>query len=178
MHVSSDKKKIVVHWHNIHVRRAYIYMELNGASLQRPAALINVVGRFSVLFGFPPISRRYERGTKARLSFSGGPHAPVNMAVVWKKWMSVEKNPAANCTFAALHCTALYFVRQLFANPWISSGLPASCSFCLFLNVCFCVSLCRKRNTGCWNHSWCKSNTKKNARLVHVSSSSVALLSS
>ena len=24
--------------------------------------------------------RTYERGTKARLSFSGGPHAPVNMA--------------------------------------------------------------------------------------------------
>ena len=23
--------------------------------------------------------RTYERGTKARLSFSGGPHAPVNM---------------------------------------------------------------------------------------------------
>ena len=24
--------------------------------------------------------RAYERGTKARLSFSGGPHAPINMA--------------------------------------------------------------------------------------------------
>ena len=24
--------------------------------------------------------RTYERGTKARLSFSGGPHAPVNLA--------------------------------------------------------------------------------------------------
>ena len=24
--------------------------------------------------------RTYERGTKARLSFTGGPHAPVNMA--------------------------------------------------------------------------------------------------
>ena len=24
--------------------------------------------------------RTFERGTKARLSFSGGPHAPVNMA--------------------------------------------------------------------------------------------------
>ena len=24
--------------------------------------------------------RTYERGTRARLSFSGGPHAPVNMA--------------------------------------------------------------------------------------------------
>ena len=24
--------------------------------------------------------RAYERGTKARLTFSGGPHAPVNMA--------------------------------------------------------------------------------------------------
>ena len=47
--------------------------------------------------------RMYERSTKARLSFSGGPHAPVNMADSmenagsstvsgFKKAMEVPKN--------------------------------------------------------------------------------------
>ena len=46
--------------------------------------------------------RTFERDTKARLSFSGGPHAPVNMVDSQKKWMSVEKN-AGNGTFGTLY---------------------------------------------------------------------------
>ena len=36
--------------------------------------------------------RAYERGTKARLSFSGGPHAPVNMADIMKEVYVGGKN--------------------------------------------------------------------------------------
>ena len=47
--------------------------------------------------------RTYESGIKARLSFSGGSHAPVNMA----DSMEVNvggKNPEGNGTLAALYC--------------------------------------------------------------------------
>ena len=44
----------------------------------------------------------YEHGTKARFSFSGGPHTPVNMAE------SMEEVNAGIDTFAALYC--VYYV--------------------------------------------------------------------
>ena len=63
--------------------------------------------------------RTYERGTKARLSFSGGPHAPVNMAESMEDWVNVGGKSRLLC------CTALYFLRQVFVNPWSSLGLPS-----------------------------------------------------
>ena len=63
--------------------------------------------------------RTYESGIKARLSFSGGSHAPVNMA----NSMEVNvggKKPEGNGTLAAL-----YFVRQVFGNRSSSSELPS-----------------------------------------------------
>ena len=44
-----------------------------------------------------------EHGTKARLSFSGGPHAPVNMADSMEE-VNVGGKNAGNGTFAALYC--------------------------------------------------------------------------
>ena len=58
--------------------------------------------------------RTYERGTKARLSFSGGPHAPVNMADSMEE-VNVGGNPPQEMA-PLLHCTALYFVRQVFVK--------------------------------------------------------------
>ena len=55
--------------------------------------------------------RTYEHGTKARLSFSGGPHAPVNMAD------SMEEVNFYGENAGLMRCTTLYFVRQVFANP-------------------------------------------------------------
>ena len=46
--------------------------------------------------------RTYERGTKARLSFSGRPHAPVNMANSIEDVNVGEKNNTGNGTFAVL----------------------------------------------------------------------------
>ena len=43
--------------------------------------------------------RTYERGTKARLSFSGGPHAPVNMVESME-----EVNVGGKKLFAVLYC--------------------------------------------------------------------------
>ena len=47
--------------------------------------------------------RTYERGTKARLTFSGGSHAPANM-VDSKEEVNVGQRNAGNGTFAVLHC--------------------------------------------------------------------------
>ena len=47
--------------------------------------------------------RTYERGTKARLGLSGGPHAPVNMAGIMEDVNVSEKN-AGNGKFAVLYC--------------------------------------------------------------------------
>ena len=58
--------------------------------------------------------RTFERGTKARLSFSGGPHAPVNIAD------NMEVNVGGKKTqemARLLCCAALYFVSQVFSNP-------------------------------------------------------------
>ena len=49
--------------------------------------------------------RTNERGTKARLSFSGGPHAPVNMVDHMEEANVGGKINAGNGTFAALYCT-------------------------------------------------------------------------
>ena len=57
--------------------------------------------------------RTYERGTKARLSFSGGPYAPVNMADSMEVNVSGEK--VGNGTFGVLYCAI--FVRKVCANP-------------------------------------------------------------
>ena len=51
--------------------------------------------------------RTNERGIKARLSFSGGSHIPVNMADSMEEVNVGRKNPAGNGilgTFAALYC--------------------------------------------------------------------------
>ena len=59
--------------------------------------------------------RIYERGTKARLSFSGGPNTPVNMADTMEEVnVGGKKMQEMACL---LHCTALNFVRPVFANP-------------------------------------------------------------
>ena len=42
--------------------------------------------------------------------------------IVWKKWMLVEMQQIA----CLLHCTALYFLHQVFANCWSSLGLQLS----------------------------------------------------
>ena len=59
--------------------------------------------------------RTDKRSTKARLSFSGGPHTPVNMADSMEE---VNKGRKRTQEIARLlRCTALYFVHQVFANP-------------------------------------------------------------
>ena len=58
--------------------------------------------------------RMYERGTKARLTFSGRPHTPANMADSME-----EVNEGGNGIlemFAPLH-SVLYFIHHVFANP-------------------------------------------------------------
>ena len=63
--------------------------------------------------------RTYEHGTKARLSFSGGPHAPVNMADKMEE-VNVGEKHAGN---AVLETNAApYFMRQVFES---SSGLSS-----------------------------------------------------
>ena len=68
--------------------------------------------------------RTHEPGTKARISFSGGPHAPVNMANSMEE-VNVGGNKNPQEMTRLLRCTALHFVSQVFANPWSSSGLPS-----------------------------------------------------
>ena len=53
-------------------------------------------------------------GTKARPSFSGGPHAPANMADSMEE-VNVGGKTTLEMAFSAL--SALYFVRQVFVNP-------------------------------------------------------------
>ena len=62
--------------------------------------------------------RTNERGTKARLSFSGGSHIPVNMADSMEE-VNVGRKPPQEMVFweRLLRCTALYFVRNVFVNP-------------------------------------------------------------
>ena len=55
--------------------------------------------------------RMYERGTKERRSFSGGPHAPVNMADSMEE-VNVGGKETSQDMSPLLRCTALYFVRQ------------------------------------------------------------------
>ena len=59
---------------------------------------------------------KHEPGTKARLSFSGGPHAPVNMANSMEE-VNVGGNKNPQEMTRLLRCTALHFVSQVFANP-------------------------------------------------------------
>ena len=58
---------------------------------------------FIKVANFTIMRRTYERGTKARLSFSGGPHAPVNMADSTEE-ANVGGKTAGNGMFAALYC--------------------------------------------------------------------------
>ena len=58
--------------------------------------------------------RRYEPDTKARLSFSGGPHAPVNMVDSLEE---VDVGGKTQEMARLLRCTVLCFVCQVFANP-------------------------------------------------------------
>ena len=46
--------------------------------------------------------RTHEHGTKVRLSFSGGPHAPVNMAYSMEE-VNISGKNVRNGTFAALY---------------------------------------------------------------------------
>ena len=63
--------------------------------------------------------RTYEYDTKARLSFSGGPHTPVNMADNMEEVNFVEKNPAGNGILGKL--AALYCV--IFRTPSFRKSL-------------------------------------------------------
>ena len=63
----------------------------------------------------------YECGTKVMLSFSGRSHAPVNIADSME-----EVNVGGGKTEEMqhlLHCSALYFLHQVFTSSWSSSGL-------------------------------------------------------
>ena len=51
--------------------------------------------------------RMYEPGTKVRLSFSSGPHIPVNMGDSMEVNVSGEK-PTGNGTFAVLFCAIFH----------------------------------------------------------------------
>ena len=57
--------------------------------------------------------RTYERSTKARPSFSGGPHAPVNMAVASMEEVNVDKHTENGIlrTFAPLYCAIFHTPR-------------------------------------------------------------------
>ena len=56
----------------------------------------------------------HESGNKSRLSFSGGPHSPVNMAdSIWKVEVNVGRKKTPQEMVRLLRCTALYFVRQV-----------------------------------------------------------------
>ena len=55
-----------------------------------------------------------KHGTKARLSFSGGPHVPVNVADSMEE-VNVGVKNAGNSMFALLYIIK-YFVCQVFAN--------------------------------------------------------------
>ena len=60
--------------------------------------------------------RTYERGTKARLNLSVGPHTPVNMVdSVEEMNGSGEKRRKWHSRKRLLRCTALYFIRQVFS---------------------------------------------------------------
>ena len=64
-----------------------------------------------------PVSQSFaerKRGTKAMLSFSGGPHAPVNVADSMEE-VNVGVKNAGNSMFALLYIIK-YFVCQVFAN--------------------------------------------------------------
>ena len=102
--------------------------------------------------------RTYERGTKARLDFFRGPHAPVNMVEpVWKKWMSVGKNAGIPFWKRLLCCTALHFMRQIFANPWSSSGLPTPLWIQNYqISAMFTRGVARQRSSA---SLWCRART-------------------
>ena len=102
--------------------------------------------------------RTYERGTKARLDFSRGPHAPINMVEpVWKKWMSVGKNAGIPFWKRLLCCTALHFMRQIFANPWSSSGLPTPLWIQNYqISAMFTRGVARQRSSA---SLWCRART-------------------
>ena len=52
--------------------------------------------------------RTFERGTKARLNFSGGPHTPVNMADSMEGLNIGGKKNTRNGKLAALYCCAIF----------------------------------------------------------------------
>ena len=57
----------------------------------------------------------HEHSTKVRLNFSGGPHAPVNMADTMEEVNACEKMQEMA---RLLRCTLYYiFVRQVSKNP-------------------------------------------------------------
>ena len=60
--------------------------------------------------------RTYEHGTKARLSFSGGTHAPANMAERMEEVNAAGKKVAQEMA-RLLRCNALYFLHHVFENP-------------------------------------------------------------
>ena len=95
--------------------------------------------------------RTYERGTKARLDFSRGPEP------VWKKWMSVGKNAGIPFWKRLLCCTALHFMRQIFANPWSSSGLPTPLWIQNYqISAMFTRGVARQRSSA---SLWCRART-------------------
>ena len=77
---------------------------------------MNSRSEFLSISEFHSHAQNFERGTKARLSFSGGLHAPVNMADSMVE-VNVGGKNAGNGTFAALYCAIAVFVSQVFVNP-------------------------------------------------------------
>ena len=71
--------------------------------------------------------RTHERGTKARLSFSGGPHAPANMADQYGRseyrWEKCRK-----CYSGNVCCAVLRYIPYAFPNPWSSTYGPSIAS--------------------------------------------------
>ena len=73
---------------------------------QTPVALLTPSGSI--------MRRTYERDTKARLSFSGGRHAPANMAGGMEK---VYVGGKTQEMVRLRRRTTLHLVRQIFVNP-------------------------------------------------------------
>ena len=57
-----------------------------------------------------------KRGTKARLSFSGGPHAPVNLA---DNMEEVNVGGKKHRKWRVCCAVLRFILTQVFANPWI-----------------------------------------------------------
>ena len=65
---------------------------------------------FIKVANFTIMRRTYERGTKARLSFSGGPHAPVNMADSMEEMNEGGEKPRRKWHSRNVRSTVLHYI--------------------------------------------------------------------